>query len=78
MKGFLKMLASEFEDWNSQAAIDYIQETSDSTCIQYTFSTPDTDLDYVWARVEHDFITGDIKTEAEAIADGMVAPVGEV
>ena len=78
MKGYLKILASEFNNWNAQALSDYLQETGDTTCIQYTFSTPDADPDYIWARVEHDFITGDIKTREEAIAAGMVIPTVEI
>ena len=78
MKGYLKMLASDFEAWNTQVLLDYLQETGDTTCTQYTFSTPDTDPDYVWVRVEHDFIEGDIKTKEEAIAAGMVVPTGEM
>lgn len=71
MKGWLKMLLSEFDSWNAQATLQYIQLTGDDSCTSYTFCRPDTDPLYVWARVEHDFIEGDIKTEEEAISEGM-------
>ncbi len=77
MKGFLKMLAVDFESWNQQATTDYVNSTGDTSCTSYSSSRPDTDPDHVWARVEHDFLEGDIKTEAEAIAAGMVVSVGE-
>lgn len=69
MKGFLKMLASEFDAWNTTAII--AANANGVVCESYTFSTPDTDGVSVWARVEHDFIEGNIKTREEAIAAGM-------
>lgn len=72
MIGFLKMPASEFAAFDAAALVKYklfIGGSSSTTA--YTYSRPDTDPAYVWARVEHDFIEGDVKTEAEAIAEGM-------
>lgn len=88
MIGFLRMLGSEFSAWNAQATADYIAATGDTSCTSYTTTKPDTDPQYVWARVEHArlpedeedpqlFIVGDIKTEQEAIALGMVVESSE-
>ena len=72
MKGYLKIAINEFDAWNAQATADYVEITRDSTGASYTFATPDSDPAFVWARVEHDFIEGDIKTREAAIAAGMV------
>ncbi len=72
MIGYIKMLASEFDAWNEQATI--LAGDNNINCNPYTFSTPDSDSNYVWVRVEHDFIEGDIKTKEEALALGMVEP----
>lgn len=77
MKGFLKIKASEFDAWNNQATVDYIAATGDDSCDEYTSSTPDVDPEHVWARVEHDFVEGDIKTRDEAIEAGMVIDTEE-
>ena len=74
MKGFLKMPAAEFAGWNAAATATYRGETGDETCTEYTFCTEDTDADFCWARVEHSFVEGDVKTKEEAINLGMVAP----
>lgn len=84
MKGYLKMLASEFGVWNSQATSNFIALTKDTSCTSYSFCLPDVDPLYVWARAEHvktgnaevdeergNFIEGDIKTHEEAVALGM-------
>lgn len=67
MKGWLRILASEFDSWNAAQTI--IANERGLNCDHYTSSRPDIDPLYVWARVEHDFIDGDIKTEEEA--EGM-------
>lgn len=72
MIGYIKMLASEFNAWNEQATTK--ANNKNIVCNPYTFSTPDADSNYVWGRVEHDFINGDIKTKEEALALGMVEP----
>jgi hypothetical protein len=72
MKGYLKMAAADYASWNAQATADYAEITRDSTGASYTFATPDSDPAFVWARVEDDFIEGDIKTREAAIAAGMV------
>lgn len=69
MKGWLKMLANGFEAWNAAQTI--IANENGLDCDPYTFSRPDADPLYVWARVEHDFIDGDTKTEEEAVSEGM-------
>ncbi len=72
MKGFLKIPSIDFESWNAIATADYIESTGDDTCMSYTASTEDTDPAFVWARIEHDFVEGDVKTHEEAINLGMV------
>ena len=70
MKGYLKMLAGDFDTWNNAATVKANDIGMD--CDSYTSPTPDTDPQYVWARVEHDFVEGDIKTKEDAAADGMI------
>lgn len=78
MKGYLKILASEFTAWNEAATVQANNDINNLGCDSYTFSTPDTDPNYVWARVEHAFIEGDIKTREEAYSLGMVQPESEM
>lgn len=72
-KGLIKMPAIDFDTWNNTATVKYIEETGDTTCIQYTTCIPDIDGINVWARVEHDFITDEVPiTKEEAIINGMI------
>lgn len=73
MIGFLKLKAIDFDTWNNGATVKYIAETGDDSCVEYTTYKSDTDPDYVWARVEHDFIDGDILSKEDAITAGMRA-----
>lgn len=70
MKGFLKMLASDFDAWNDEATA--IANANGVCCGKYTYFVADTDPLYVWARIEHEFIEGDVKTKVEAVELGMV------
>ena len=74
MKGFLKMHAVGFDTWNATATTKYIQKTGDASCDKYTTYMNDINEDFVWARVEDTFIEGDIKTNDEAVALGMLLP----
>ena len=78
MKGFLKMNAADFEAWNAAATGTHNQETGDDTCASYSSYKEDVDPAFVWARVEHDFVEGDIKTKEEALQLGMVIPENDL
>ena len=70
MKGFLKLKAIDFDTWNNAATIE--ANENGLSCDAYTICRPDTDPLYCWARVEHDFIEGDILSDEEAIEQGML------
>ena len=70
MNGYLKILATEFDAWNDEATV--IANQHGMNCDRYTNYRADTDSNYVWARVEDDFIVGDTLTEEEAINQGMI------
>lgn len=79
------MLADDFEAWDAAQLEAYKTSTisdelpeGDLSATQYSFTVPDSDPDYVWARVEHTFVAGDIKTKEEAIQLGMVVQTEEV
>lgn len=68
MKGFIRMPASEFDAFNAKATLLI------GDCEVYTYCRPDSDKDYVWARIEHTEVTDlPILNEAEAIEQGMVS-----
>ena len=71
MNGYLRILAIEFDAWNDEATT--IANQQGMNCDRYTNFRLDTDSNYVWARVENDFIVGDILPEEEAINQGMVS-----
>lgn len=58
IKGFLRMAAHDFNTWNNNAT--FKARENGFNCSLYTYSLPDIDPYYVWARVEHDFIESDI------------------
>lgn len=76
--GFSRHLASEFAAYNAQATARVRLATGDTTITAYTFSIPDADPLYVWARQEPlftDLMTADeqaaVKSLEAAIAEGM-------
>lgn len=70
MKGFLKIKAIDFDTWNNNATIKVNENGISCDC--YTFSFPDVDSQYVWARVEHDFITDTpVVSSEDAVIAGM-------
>lgn len=77
--GFSRHLASEFAAYNAQATTRVRQATGDSTITAYTFSIPDANPLYVWARQEPLFTSlmtaeeqATVKSLSAAIAEGMV------
>lgn len=73
MKGYLAIQVVNYEAWHEQAKADYVAQTGDDSIESYTYTTPDVSPDWVWVRVEHDFIEGDVKTKEEAVSLGMIS-----
>jgi len=69
MKGFLRMAIIDFNAWNSAATV--LANENGLDCDIYTTYKPDIDPNYVWARVEHSFIEGNIVSLEDAIIQGM-------
>lgn len=83
MKGYVR--TNDFEAFNKNAT-ERIKAAfpTESDFESYTFSTPDSDSEYCWARVEgqwYDTASDDeralIRTKDEAISEGMVIPTAE-
>lgn len=71
MKGFLKILAIDFDTWNNAATV--LANQNGMECDQYTYVLPDVNPNYVWARIEHEFIEGEVLSREDAIAGGMIS-----
>ncbi len=69
-KGFLRMNSANFSAWNANATA--IANGKGMDCTSYTYYFPDVNPSYVWARVEHDFITNEsLLSYEDAILSGM-------
>ena len=85
MNGFIRMLAADFPAFNLGLTEEVRQATGDDTLTEYTYSLPDSDPLYVWARIEEDGYqlllqrneSYDIKSKEDAVLEGMVIPVAE-
>lgn len=77
--GFSRHLVSEFDAYNAQALARYIEATGDVTVTDYTYSLPDSDPLYCWAREEDIFTSlmtelelAAVISEEDAITQGMM------
>ncbi len=68
--GYMRIKAVDFDVWNSNATI--IAKQHGIKCDDYTYAINDIDDAYVWVKIEHDFISGDIFSVDDAISQGMV------
>ncbi len=83
MDGFTRLLVSKFDAYNAAALARIIAVDNDASLEQYTYTLPDTDPLYCWARQEPLFT--DLMTNAEfdtvisledAISQGMIINSG--
>ncbi len=79
MNGFSRHLTADFTAYNAQATSRVIAATGDNTISNYTYSLPDADPLYCWAREEAIFISimtpeelATVVSQEDAFLQGMV------